>query len=64
MDERFASAILWLVIALLLSAASSLVGHFVILDSLTEWFQGFFDGLCVIACGASIVLLVRARRRA
>jgi hypothetical protein len=64
MDEKqFTDGMLLFAVALLLSGASSFVGHFAIFGSSTSLAQGFFDGLSVVACAAAIVLLVRSRRQ-
>jgi hypothetical protein len=62
--DKFTKGMLWFVISLLLSGISSFFGRFAILGSLTNSGRGFLDGLCVVACGVSIGLLVRSRRRA
>jgi hypothetical protein len=62
-NEQFTNGMLLFVTALLLSGVSSFLGHFAIFGGSTNMAQGFFDGLCVVACGAAIVLLVRSRRR-
>jgi hypothetical protein len=62
-NGQFTNGMLLFVTALLLSGVSSFLGHFAIFGGATNMAQGFFDGLCVVACGAAIVLLVRSRRR-
>lgn len=61
-NKSFTDGMLLFVTALLLSGVSSFLEHFAILGTSTNFAQGFFDGLSVVACGAAIVLLIRSRR--
>ena len=61
-NKPFTDGMLLFVTALLLSGVSSFLEHFAILGTSTNFAQGFFDGLSVVACGAAIVLLIRSRR--
>jgi hypothetical protein len=61
-NKQFTNGMICFVTALLLSGLSSFLGHFALFGDVTSLAQGFFDGLCVVACGAAIVLLVRSRQ--
>lgn len=47
---------------LLASSISSLLEHFAIFGSATDFATGFFDGLATGAFGVAIFLLVRGKR--
>jgi hypothetical protein len=62
-NKPFYDGMLLFVTGLLLSGVSSFLEHFAIFGTSTDFAQGFFDGLSVVACCAAIVLLVRSRRQ-
>jgi len=61
-DRALINGLVVLGLGLFASSVSSLLEHFALLGTATDFGRGLFDGLSVVAFGVAIFVLVRSRR--